>query len=201
MNERSPASRPTYVRFAILALLMSLCFVGHFNRVSISVAGTEQMIEEFDVSPTKMGTVYSAYLLFYTLCMIPGGWLIDRRGAKFALAAMFIGSVPLVFATGQVRFLAASALAVPTLWVVRSLLGVVSAPLHPGAARMVWAWTPLKSAKRRQRTGHRGCPLGLCGNVATVWRDDGLVGLAHGVCDLQLRDRGIGRGVDRLRGQ
>jgi ACS family glucarate transporter-like MFS transporter len=56
---------------------------------------------------------------------------------------MFIGSVPLVFATGQVRVLAASAMAVPALWVVRSLLGVVSAPLHPGAARLVWTWTPL----------------------------------------------------------
>jgi MFS family permease len=143
MNEHTPAARPTKVRFLVLALLIAMCFTAQFNRMSISVAGAEKLIDEFGISDTKMGSVYSAYLLFYTLCMIPGGWFIDGRGAKFALATMVVCSVPLVFATGMVRPLAAAGMAVPALWLVRSLLGTITAPLHPGAARMVWSWTPV----------------------------------------------------------
>jgi len=39
-------------------------------------------MDEFSISPTQMGVVYSTFLLVYSLCMIPGGLFIDRFGAR-----------------------------------------------------------------------------------------------------------------------
>jgi MFS family permease len=122
----------------VVALLMLVAAFGHFNRVSISVAGTEQIIPHEGVSETRMGMVYSGFLLCYTLAMLPGGWLIDRFGSRAALAVLCAGSavgVALTGLTGWTRH--DPALLWGTLLGVRCLMGAVNAPLHPGSAHMV----------------------------------------------------------------
>ncbi len=47
-------------------LLMLVVACAHFNRIGISVAGTERIIYGYGISPEKMGLVYSAYLAIYT---------------------------------------------------------------------------------------------------------------------------------------
>ena len=93
--------------------------------------------------PERMGLVYSAFLLLYTLAMLPGGWFIDRFGPRAALMVLCFGSTVFVALTGAVGLLAAEPWA---LWlgllVVRSLLGLVNAPLHPASARMVFERVP-----------------------------------------------------------
>lgn len=125
-------------RARTLLLLMALAWAGHFNRVSMSVAGTERLMDEYALSETQMGAVYSSYLLVYTLFMSPGGWMIDRFGARSLLSAMGLASGALVAATalpGWGAWPSASVLA--GLFVVRGALGLASTPLHPGAARVV----------------------------------------------------------------
>src|SRR5881392_3168723 len=78
----SARSQPTPVRWRIVALLMALCFISHLNRISMAVAGDERIMKQFSIAPEKMGAIYSAFLLVYTLCMIPGGFFIDRFGAR-----------------------------------------------------------------------------------------------------------------------
>ncbi len=125
-------------------LLMLVVACGHFNRISISVAGAERIIDGHGLSPERMGLVYSAFLLFYTLAMLPGGWFIDRFGARTALIAWGFGSVLFVGLTGGAGLFRADPL---MLWLglmaVRSLLGAFNAPLHPAAAHIVFeqvAW-------------------------------------------------------------
>jgi MFS transporter, ACS family, D-galactonate transporter len=129
-----------------VALLMLVVATAHFNRIGMSVAGTERIIGAYGVDEKRMGQVYSAFLLFYTLAMLPGGWLIDRFGPRLALMVLLIGSTVLVALTGAVGFLASGPAA---LWlglmVVRSLLGLFNAPLHPASARMVFERVPSKS--------------------------------------------------------
>src|SRR5262249_40402119 len=72
------------MRWRIVPLVLVFVAFAHFNRVSISVAGAEQIIRPGFVSETEMGFVYSAFLLTYTLFMIPGGWFIDRFGPRAA---------------------------------------------------------------------------------------------------------------------
>jgi MFS transporter, ACS family, D-galactonate transporter len=124
-------------------LLMMVVACGHFNRIGISVAGSERIIPEQGVTAERMGLVYSAFLACYTLAMLPGGWFIDRFGAWLALVLWGFGSVVLVALTGVTGLVAGNAM---SLWlgllVVRSLLGVVNAPLHPASAHMVFERVP-----------------------------------------------------------
>jgi len=127
-------------------LLTLVVVCAHFNRVGISVAGTERIIPEYGISPAKMGVVYSAFLLVYTLAMLPGGLLIDRFGARRALVCLGFASTVFVALTGCVGFAFHQA---STVWVglviVRSLLGLVNAPLHPGSAHLVHEQVPAHS--------------------------------------------------------
>jgi MFS family permease len=140
----TPSSRPTNVRWLIAALLTGIVFLAHFNRVSISVAGTERFIGPGGLTQEQMGLVYSAFLLVYTLGMLPGGWLIDRFGPRLALAALGVGFGACAALTGALGF---AGLTVAAMWLplvlIRGLAGATSVPLHPAAARAVSLWFPL----------------------------------------------------------
>ena len=144
MLSSEPGSRATRIRWLIVLLLMGFTFLAHFNRVSISVAGTAHFIGPGRLTEEQMGYVYSAFLLIYTIGMLPGGWLIDRIGPRWALTAMGLGLGFWAALTGMLGWLGltTAALFVPLL-VIRGLAGATSVPLHPGAARAVSLWLPL----------------------------------------------------------
>jgi MFS transporter, ACS family, D-galactonate transporter len=138
-----PHPRPTNVRWLIVAMLVGLVFLAHFNRVSIAVAGGERFIGN-GLSEEQMGRVYSAFLFVYTLGMLPGGWLIDRLGPRRALAGMGVGLGLCAGLTGALGGfgLSVAALYLPLL-LIRGVAGASSITLHPGAARAVSLWFPL----------------------------------------------------------
>ena len=76
----------------IVALLVAFSFMTWFNRVSMAVAYDTKIGPVNGVSEEAIGTVYSAFVLSYLLFMTPGGWFIDRFGAKRALVIMGLGS-------------------------------------------------------------------------------------------------------------
>src|SRR5438067_11971126 len=138
ISQASTAGRSTAAtrRWMILAFLMALCFISHFNRASITSAGDERIMQQFAISPQRMGVIYSAFLVVYTLFMIPGGWLIDRRGPRFALACTGLGSAVFCALTGGIGFgIFAAGQAWFALLIVRSVMGFLGAPLHPASAR------------------------------------------------------------------
>ncbi len=144
MTAPSPAANvPTRIRWHIVAMLMGLCLVSHLNRASMSVAGTDRIMGQFSIEPVRMGAVYSTFLLIYSICMIPGGLFIDRFGPRRALMVVGFGSAlfgALTGLTGGVFSSAASMLLALTL--VRGTMGLLSAPLHPAAARAIGNWFP-----------------------------------------------------------
>lgn len=127
----------------IVPLAMLIVALAHFNRLSISVAGAEQIIQPHFISETEMGLVYSSFLFLYTLAMIPGGWFTDRFGPRAAWMVLCFGSAVGVVLTGLVGL--AFTQAIPLLFgllIVRSLMGITNAPLHPTGARLVANWVP-----------------------------------------------------------
>jgi MFS family permease len=138
------ACKTTPIRWRIVTLLMALCFISHLNRISMSVAGDQRIMKQFAIAPDQMGLVYSAFLLVYTVCMIPGGFFIDRFGPRVALMVMGFGSAVFCALTGSVGLGIVTASQVwLSLIIVRGLMGFFTTPLHPGCARAVADWTPL----------------------------------------------------------
>lgn len=145
---------------------MLVVATAHFNRIGISVAGDEWIIPRYGVSADKMGMVYSSYLLTYTLAMLPGGWFIDRFGPRTALMVLGFGSTVFVALTGAVGLLVGSAMGVWLgLLIVRSMLGLISAPLHPASARMVFEHLPPQS--RSMANGLVTCAA--CAGIAVTY--------------------------------
>src|SRR5262245_48211032 len=131
----TPPPRPTNVRWLIVGMLVGLVSLAHFNRIAISVAGNERFIGPDRLSEEQMGRVYFVFLLVYTIGMLPGGWLIDRLGPRWALAGMGVGLGLCYAMTGVLGAagLAVAALYMPLL-VIRGVAGASSVTLHPGAA-------------------------------------------------------------------
>ena len=144
MTEPSPAADvPTRVRWHVVAMLMGLCLISHLNRASMSVAGTDRIMGQFAIDPVQMGAVYSAFLLIYSICMIPGGLFIDRFGPRRALMVVGCGSALFGALTGVIGWVFSSAASMLlALTLVRGTMGLVSAPLHPAAARTIGNWFP-----------------------------------------------------------
>jgi MFS transporter, ACS family, D-galactonate transporter len=126
------------VCWAIVLLLMAFAGLAHFNRIAISVAGAEVFIAPGGISETRMGWVYTAFLIVYTLGMIPCGWFIDRIGPVRALTILGLGMGTFAGLTGVLGWVAHTPL---QLWIgllaIRSVAGLWNAPLHPGAAHVV----------------------------------------------------------------
>src|SRR5580704_1194052 len=146
LSNAETSEQPARPWWPIVGLLMLVVGSGHFNRVAISVAGAEHIIRESAISETRMGWVYSAFLFFYTLAMVPAGWLIDRVGARATLIIFCFGSAIFVAGTSAVGLFSPTAIVLLVgLLAVRSLMGIVNAPLHPAAARMVYAHVPARA--------------------------------------------------------
>jgi MFS family permease len=146
LSNGEASEQPARPWWPIAGLLMLVVAMGQFNRMAISVAGAEHIIRESAISETRMGWIYSAFLFFYTLAMVPAGWLIDRVGARATLIILCFGSAIFVAGTSAVGLYSPTAtLLLVGLLAVRSLMGMVNAPLHPAAARMVYAHVPLRA--------------------------------------------------------
>ena len=78
-------------RGGVVFLMVLLSVMTYIDRIIITIAGPGIM-KEFGIPEIQMGAVYSAYLLSYTIMMIPGGQLADVFGPRAALAAMAFGS-------------------------------------------------------------------------------------------------------------
>jgi MFS family permease len=139
--DKPSAESPTRVRWRILVLLLAYSFMSWFNRASMASAGDERIMPKYGISTEAMGAVYSAFLFVYAIFMTPGGWFIDRFGARLALVVMGFGSGLFGALTGS-AVLCGAGLLVPALLAIRGVMGLFSAPIYPACGRVVSRWIP-----------------------------------------------------------
>ena len=72
--------RPPSATRAVLALLCLMYFVTYVDRVNVSTARGHDFQQEFGLSKTQLGFVFSAFAYPYLVFQIIGGWLGDRFG-------------------------------------------------------------------------------------------------------------------------
>jgi len=152
---------------AIIGLMFGLSVMSYFDRTILSIAGPG-MMREFGISEVRMGSVYSAFLVAYALCMIPGGRLADRFGPRLVLTWMALGSG---LFTSLLAFAATPGLGsligvVPALVVIRLAFGAFTAPLYPTCNRTNANWIPLKN--RARATGLANAGSGFGGAVSPL---------------------------------
>lgn len=124
----------------LLVLLVLVASAGYVARVAISIVAP-QLMNEFGLTQTQMGTVFSAFLLGYTAMQVPSGWLADRMQTRRLFGAVTLAWVVLTAATAFARPVGpVSVLFV--LMALRMLFGVAAAPTYPAAARAVSAAFP-----------------------------------------------------------
>src|SRR5882724_8707245 len=98
---QSEFERPTAVRWRIVFFLMVFSFMTWFNRISMPVAADLRIMEQYEITTTQMGMVYTSFFIVYAIMMIPGGWFIDRKGPTKSLYLMGIGTACFVALTGM----------------------------------------------------------------------------------------------------
>lgn len=136
---------PTNVRWRLLALLFAISVVTYVDRVNISVTA-RQMMPALGLTDQQMGYVFSAFVVGYALCQVPGGWLGDRWGARRVLAGAVIWwSVwTALTATAPAIGVASGVGVLSALIAVRFFLGIGESAALPNFTRAVADWLPQK---------------------------------------------------------
>jgi MFS transporter, ACS family, glucarate transporter len=126
--------------------------VNFFQRVNISVAG-DSIMKAFHLTQTQIGSVFSAFVLGYTLFQVPGGMLADRFGARQVLGWATLSWGLFTFLTGVIGkiSLLTGVSILNALIVLRFLFGLCQGPMFPASARAVANWFPL--TERAQANG------------------------------------------------
>ena len=83
-------SENKYVVFFFLYI--GFC-ISYIDRSAIGLS-LPSISKEFNLAPTEMGVVISAFFIGYSIMQIPGGWLADHLGSKTViLVAMTLWSI------------------------------------------------------------------------------------------------------------
>lgn len=121
----------------LVLLLMAVTSVGYVCRVAVTVVAPN-MMKDFGLTQAQMGTVFSAFLVGYTLFQVPSGWLADRISARRIFLVLCTGWTLLTVLTGLVGWHGFGlAMAIPQLWLIRAMFGVIAAPTYPTSGRTI----------------------------------------------------------------
>ncbi|MFF3572530.1 MFS transporter [Nocardia jiangxiensis] len=145
-HERTRAGHPalgprrTRIRFAIIALVFVVSTLNNADRAILSITGTE-IQDGLGFNAVTLGYLFSAFAWAYMLAQLPGGWIVDRFGARRTYAgSIFLWSIMTVLQGFVPLFGLGSA--VVALFVLRLAVGLAEGPAYPANARVVATWFP-----------------------------------------------------------
>ncbi len=153
------AAQPRYVLLVLLMIAFSA--VSYFDRIIMSIAAP-QILNEFALSETRMGWIYSAFLLTYAVFMTPGGALADHFGADRVLLLMGVGAALFTALTAWAGKTGIGEWVgiFPSFLIVRLTLGACTAPLYPSCARINATVVPARLRARVWGCVAAGCGIG-----------------------------------------
>lgn len=143
--------QPSRVRHVVILLLILHYANTYMDRVVIAQAGPS-LRDEFALSQTELGVVFTAFTLAYALFQVPGGWLADRFGPRRILTAIVSYWSVFTMAT-------AAAWNRTSLVVIRFLFGAGEAGAFPAATRAFSRWLPSTERGIAQGITHSGSRL------------------------------------------
>jgi len=135
------SARRTNVRYWILALIFIVTTVNYADRATLSITGPA-MREEFGFSAVQMGYIFSAFSWSYVMAQLPGGWLLDRFGARRIYAvSIFLWSF-FTLLQGWIGIFGSMGATMTALFMLRFAVGLAESPAFPANAKVVASWFP-----------------------------------------------------------
>lgn len=130
----------TKVRYSILLFLFLATVFNYADRATLSVVAPF-MSQELGFDPEAMGLAFSAFGIAYVIMQLPGGWLLDRYGARMVYGCALIGWSLVTMLQGTIYFYASPLI---VLVILRLLMGAIEAPAFPANSRLSVQWFPSK---------------------------------------------------------
>src|SRR5438874_11031807 len=81
MISHNQAGRPTHIRYWVLFLLFVVSTISYADRATLSIAGPA-VEKSLGISASDLGYIFSSFAIAYVIAQVPGGFLLDRYGAK-----------------------------------------------------------------------------------------------------------------------
>lgn len=133
----------TKTRYYILAMIFIITALNYGDRATLSMAAAP-MSQELGISSITMGYIFSAFAWAYVIGQLPGGWLLDKFGARRVYFwSIFLWSI-FTIAIGFVHFLGDTGVVISALFLLRFLVGLAESPAFPGNSSVTAAWFPTK---------------------------------------------------------
>jgi MFS family permease len=154
----------------VLVLLCAMYFITYIVRQNVNTAGGP-IQQEFGLSNTQLGLIFSAYGIPYLLFQIIGGWTADHFGPRRTL---FVSGMVWAGAT----ILTSLAFDFYSLFMLRVLMGFGVGATLPTATRAMQHWVEAKKRGFAQgithafaRLGNAATPLLVAALMAAIeWR-------------------------------
>lgn len=138
MQIKENFSGKTNVRYLILALIFIVTTFNYVDRATLSIAAPS-MKKELGFDAVTMGMAFSAFGWAYTSMQIPGGWILDKYGARIVYGSGLLLWSVFTFFQGFVGYFSA---AFAMLFVLRFLMGIAESPAFPANSRLTVMWFP-----------------------------------------------------------
>ena len=134
--ERPSRAATTRVRYWILAIIIIATAINYLDRANLSIAAPI-VKKDLHISDVQMGLIFSAFSWTYAALQIPGGWVLERVGARLTFGvALFFWSI----VTGCISL----ARGFGSLLGLRLALGVAETPAFPANNTLVSRWFPTR---------------------------------------------------------
>ena len=151
------------VRYKVVGLLFSGTVINYIDRVNISVAAPS-IRAATGWTESELGTIFSAFLLGYSVLQLPGGLIADRWSARKVLALAFFGFSLFTALTPPV---------VSVFWLLlstRFLVGMFESVTFPSLTSINARWIPRSEFGRAQTLSVSGVTVGqMVAYPLTTW--------------------------------
>ncbi len=134
MAPSTGSSKPTQVRYGMLALVFVNVVINYLDRSNMSVAGPI-LSKDLALSSVQLGLIFSAFGWTYAFLQIPGGLLADRIGPRLLYSICLLAWSFATLFQGFARSLT-------QLVGLRLATGAFEAPSYPINNRVVTSWFP-----------------------------------------------------------
>lgn len=140
MENAQTVAKKTNARYVILAMIFLVTTFNYVDRATLSIAAPV-MRTELGFDAVAMGLAFSAFGWSYTSLQIPGGWVLDKYGARLVYGIGLILWSIFTFFQGFVGYFGHAFIA---LFALRFLMGVAETPAFPTNSRLTVMWFPTR---------------------------------------------------------